>query len=116
MLGKFTEMVINPMFAALKAIFDDFLGFKKKWEKRSNLTIPQMDFLIATRQKCMELLKDIRYNKYTQQILKVVAPKYDFDTYKKSVDLKKEKTDKVKINKKVIDDDSDDEILVKKRK
>ena len=50
-------------------------------------------------------------NKYTQQILKVVASKYDFDTYKKSVDLKK-----VKINKKAIDGDSDDEILVKKQK
>jgi len=86
---KFTEMVINPMFVALKAIFDDFLNFKKKWEKSSNLTVSQMDFLITTRQKCMELLKDIKYNKYTQQILKVVAPKYDFDTYKKSVDLKK---------------------------
>jgi hypothetical protein len=40
-----------------------------------------------------------------------VASKYDFDTYKKSVDLKK-----VKINKKAIDGDSDDEILVKKQK
>lgn len=81
---KFTEMVINPMFNALNTIFNDFLNFKSEWEKKQkHIAIHQMDYLINSRQKSVELLKDIRYNKYTQPILKIVAPKYDFDTYKK---------------------------------
>jgi hypothetical protein len=102
------------MFGALKIIIDDYLKFKKKWENRIGLTISQMDFLISTRQHCVQLLKDIKYNKYTQQILKVVAPKYDFDTYTKSVDFKKEeKQDKILVEQ---SDDSENERPIKKKK
>ena len=86
--SKFTEMVLFPMFDALNIIFGDFLKFKEKWnEKYMALTKGQMDFLIETRQKCMELSKDIRYDKFTKPILSVVASEYDFDTYKKIVDI-----------------------------
>ena len=86
--AKFTEMVLFPMFDALNIIFGDFLKFKEKWnEKYKTLTKGQMDFLIETRQKCMELSKDIRYDKFTKPILSVVASEYDFDTYKKIVDI-----------------------------
>ena len=86
---KFKELVINPMFDALKTIINDYLDFKLKWEKKQKyITSDQMDFLISTRQKCMELLKEIRYNKYTQSILKIVAPKYDFNTYNNNINKK----------------------------
>lgn len=98
---KFTEMVIKPMFCALKLIFNEFLMFKKEWEETcKNPTFSQMDFVLNARQKCMELLKDIRYNKFTQPILKVVAPKYDFDTYQKAIE-EKSKQEKVKVNGKI---------------
>lgn len=38
------------------------------------------------RQKSIEILRDIDHNKYTQQILRVVAPNFDFDTYKKPIE------------------------------
>ncbi len=86
---KFTAMVIDPMFEALKVIFDDFLKFKTKWQKKcKNPTVAQMDYVLNARQKCMELKKDLKYDKYTQQILKIVAPSFDFDTYKISIDSK----------------------------
>lgn len=83
---KFISMVIDPMFDAIKVIFNNFLSFKEIWQKKcKNITRSQMDYLINSRQKCMEMLKDLKYNKYTQPILKIVAPNFNFDTYKKVV-------------------------------
>ena len=90
---KFTAMVIYPMFEALKIIFEDFLKFKARWQKKCvNPTRNQMDFVINARQKCMELLKDLKYDKYTQQVLKIVAPNFDFSTYKSGVSESAENT------------------------
>jgi hypothetical protein len=83
---KFTAMVIYPMFEALKIIFEDFLKFKAKWQKNCpNPTRAQMDFVINARQKCMEILKDLRYDKYIKKVLAIVAPNFDFSTYKNIV-------------------------------
>ena len=41
-----------------------------------------MDFVINARQKCMEILKDLRYDKYIKKVLAIVAPNFDFSTYK----------------------------------
>ena len=78
-----------------------------------------MDYVIESRQKCMELLKDLRYNKYTQPVLRIVAPNFNFDTYKNTIDKANEKDvlddfdDSMSLDSLYISNSSTDEVPVK---
>ena len=71
---KFTELVLTPVIDAVKHTLVEFVEFKKTKElSESNLC------LMA---KCIELKRDIEVNKFTNQILKYVAPYFHFDNLK----------------------------------
>lgn len=84
--GKlFTQMVTTPMLETLDSIIRTFLDYKLKWEKKiKNLSIEQMDYLIDIRQKCAEIMNDIKYNKLNRPILRHVAPAFQFNNYLKT--------------------------------
>ena len=76
---KFTEFVLNPVIDAVKQTLIEFVEFKKTKElNESNLC------LMA---KCIELKRDIEVNKFTNQILKYVAPHFHFDNLKLLTDI-----------------------------
>ena len=71
---KFTELVLTPVIDAVKCTLIEFVEFKKTKElNESNLC------LMA---KCIELKRDIEVQKFTNQILKYVAPHFHFDNLK----------------------------------
>ena len=71
---KFTELVLAPVIDAVKCTLIEFVEFKKTKElSESNLC------LMA---KCIELKRDIEVKKFTNQILKYVAPHFHFDNLK----------------------------------
>ena len=71
---KFTELVLNPLINAVKQTLIEFVEFKKSKElSESNLC------LMA---KCVELKRDIEVDKFTNLILKYVAPYFQFDKLK----------------------------------
>ncbi len=84
--GKlFTQMVTTPMLETLDKIIRTFLDYKIKWEKKVQyLTLAQMDYLVDIRQKCAEILNDIKYNKLIKPILREVAPCFQFNDYLKN--------------------------------
>ena len=82
---KFTEFVLNPVIDAVKQTLIEFVEFKKTKElNESNLC------LMA---KCIELKRDIEANKFTNQILKYVAPHFHFDNLKLLSDVDNELID-----------------------
>lgn len=86
---KFTSMVITPIFETIKSILNEFLEFKKTWEQDTdNITRDQMDYMMDMRQKCAELLRDLKYEKFIHPVLRVVAPNFHFETYKRSIEIK----------------------------
>lgn len=90
---KFTAMVISPMFEALKEILKTFLNFKSEWAQNNpNPTTDEMWTVMNLRQGCANLLKDLKYDKFTVPILKIVAPSFNFDTYKVPIDVSDSKT------------------------
>ena len=71
---KFTELVLEPLINAVKQTLIEFIEFKKTKElNETNLC------LMA---KCVELRRDIEVKKFTNQILKYVAPHFHFDNLK----------------------------------
>ena len=78
---KFTELVLNPVIDAVKQTLIEFIEFKKTKElNETNLC------LMA---KCVELRRDIEVKKFTNQILKYVAPHFHFDNLKLLSDMEK---------------------------
>ena len=78
---KFTELVLNPVIDAVKQTLIEFIEFKKTKElNEANLC------LMA---KCVELRRDIEVKKFTNQILKYVAPHFHFDNLKLLSDMEK---------------------------
>jgi hypothetical protein len=80
--GKiFTSMVIKPMFSTLNDILVNFIKYKTNWlDKNPKATTLQMDNIINLRQKCVELMKEIKYRHFEKSVLKLVAPSFKFDT------------------------------------
>lgn len=71
---KFTELVLTPLINAVKQTLIEFVEFKKLKElNESNLC------LMA---KCVELKRDIEVDKFTNPILRYVAPYFHFDKLK----------------------------------
>lgn len=76
---KFTELVLNPVIDAVKQTLIEFVEFKKTKElNESNLCLMG---------KCVELKRDIEVHKFTNQILKYVAPHFHFDNLKLLTDI-----------------------------
>lgn len=72
--NKFTELVLKPLINAVKETLIEFVEFKKKKDlSESNLC------LMA---KCVELKRDIEVDKFTNPILRYVAPHFHFDKLK----------------------------------
>ena len=71
---KFTELVLTPVINAVKCTLVEFVEFKKKKELNENS--------LCLMAKCIELKRDIEVDKFTNQILKYVAPYFHFDNLK----------------------------------
>jgi hypothetical protein len=82
--GKlFTSMVIKPMLSALDGILKAYIKYKEKMHTKKNLTIDDMNKIMTLRQGCVDLAKDIRYQRLEKPLLKTVAPSFQFDDYLK---------------------------------
>ena len=83
--GKlFKSMVIKPMLKALDAILQQYIKYKENWHIRhKDTTVEEMGKLMLLRQGCVELSKDIRYQQFERQLIKYVAPSFQFDEYLK---------------------------------
>ena len=71
---KFTELVLEPLINAVKQTLIEFVEFKKKKELNENS--------LCLMAKCVELKRDIEVNKFTNPILRYVAPHFHFDKLK----------------------------------
>ena len=83
--GKlFKSMVIKPMLKALDVILQQYIKYKENWHiKHPATTVEEMGKLMLIRQGCVELSKDIRYQQFERQLIKCVAPSFQFDDYLK---------------------------------
>jgi hypothetical protein len=92
---KFIDLVIDPMFEEVVKLLDEFVNNKQKWidENFGKVYIApsKMTQLMHVQQLAKELQLDIKYNKFTTDILKFVAPHFNFD----SVRMAEEKATKV---------------------
>ena len=71
---KFTEFVLTPVIDAVKQTLVEFIEFKKTKEFNEGI--------LCLMAKCVELKRDIEVKKFTNQILKYVAPHFHFDNLK----------------------------------
>lgn len=84
---KFTSMVITPMFDVVYDLLDDYIDFIQNKIKNMKIVQPYyMDSLMEIQQKTRELQLEIKYEKFNRDILKFVAPYFNFDTYRKNLD------------------------------
>ena len=83
--GKlFKSMVIKPMLKALDVILQQYIKYKENWHiKHPATTVEEMGKLMLIRQGCVELSKDIRYQQFERQLIKCVAPSFQFDQFMK---------------------------------
>jgi hypothetical protein len=98
---KFVDLVIDPMFDEVVKLLDQFVNNKQKWieENLGKVYIPpsKMTQLMHVQQLAKELQIDIKYNKFTRDILKFVAPHFNFDqTRQVSEQQKKPLEDSIK--------------------
>jgi hypothetical protein len=95
---KFVDMVIDPMFDEVVKLLDEFVNNKQKWidENFGKVYIApsKMTRLMHVQQLAKELQLDIKYNKFTKDILKFVAPRFNFDTVRLAEELKPKKVNK----------------------
>jgi hypothetical protein len=81
---KFIDLVIDPMFDEVVKLLDEFVNNKQKWidENFGKIYIApsKMTYLMTVQQLAKELQLDIKYHKFTKDILKYVAPHFNFDT------------------------------------
>lgn len=107
---KFIDLVIDPMFEEVVKLLDEFVNNKQKWidENFGKVYIApsKMTQLMHVQQLAKELQLDIKYEKFTKDILKFVAPHFNFDTVRFVEDHKLKETDQdeksTKVVKKVI--------------
>jgi hypothetical protein len=99
---KFVDLVIDPMFDEVVKLLDEFVNNKQKWIDENfgkvYISPSRMTHLMHVQQLAKELQIDIKYGKFTKDILKFVAPNFNFDTVR-LVELQKAEQDKLnKIN------------------
>lgn len=71
---KFTELVLTPLINAVKQTLVEFVEFKKKKDLS--------EYNLCLMAKCVELKRDIEVDKFTNPILRYVAPYFHFDKLK----------------------------------
>ena len=82
--GKsFTASVIKPMLVALNEITRTYIKYKENVHTKTNLTIEEMNKIMILRQGCVDLSKDIRYQRLEKPLLKAVAPSFQFEEFMK---------------------------------
>ena len=82
--GKsFTASVIKPMLVALNEITRTYIKYKENVHTKTNLTIEEMNKIKILRQGCVDLSKDIRYQRLEKPLLKAVAPSFQFEEFMK---------------------------------
>jgi hypothetical protein len=90
---KFIDLVIDPMFDEVVKLLEEFVNNKQKWidENFGKVYIApsKMTHLMHVQQLARELQLDIKYSKFTKDILKYVAPHFNFDTVRLAKELKK---------------------------
>lgn len=87
---KFNELVLKPLINAVKDTLIEFIEFKKTKELSENN--------LCLMAKCVELKRDIEVDKFTNPIMRYVAPHFHFDKLKlldDVDDLKKEENYKI---------------------
>lgn len=81
---KFIDMVIDPMFVEVDKLLDEFVANKQKWidENYGKVYIApsKMTYLMKMQQLARELQLEIKYSKFNTDILKFVAPFFNFDS------------------------------------
>jgi|SaaInlStandDraft_4_1057021.scaffolds.fasta_scaffold01150_5 hypothetical protein len=84
--GKlFKSMVIQPMLKSLNNILKKYLKYKEEWQKNNeNICTDEMSKIMNLRQNCVELMKDIRYGRLENPLLKGVAPSFQFNDFVKN--------------------------------
>ena len=118
---KFTSLVITPMFKFITELLKKYLKFKKDWADtvKGNLTPMQYDTFMSSTFTANKMLVDIQIKKFDRDILRYVAPYFNFDTVrteeslqlekKKQKEEEKEAKSKKKVTKLVDNNDSDGE-------
>jgi hypothetical protein len=80
--NKFTELVIDPMFVYISDLLTIYVlnESAKSRNKKFNFKISKADQIMRYTQLAEELKIDIKNDKFTNSILKFVAPYFDFDS------------------------------------
>lgn len=85
---KFTNLVINPMFAIVRGLLNKYNKFesekttKMTMEECKKMTTSERDRILRLTNLSLKLIQDIDANTFTKDILKFVAPYFNFDNPK----------------------------------
>lgn len=78
---KFTKLVIKPMFNAIVKLINEYISIKQNWIKlQTGISDYKISELMECQQQARNLEMDIKYDKLTKDILKYVAPYFNFDS------------------------------------
>jgi hypothetical protein len=85
---KFTNLIINPMFAIVRGLLNKYNKFesekttKMTMEECKKMTTSERDRVLRLTNLSLRLTQDIDANVFTKDILKFVAPYFNFDNPK----------------------------------